>query len=477
VTVGLDDVGSVQNAATVIAALHPGEKRLVFCESRSQAEQLALALRARQVRTFVSHSSLSADERRQAEQAFTEARDCVIVATSTLELGVDVGDLDRVIQLDAPGTVASFLQRLGRTGRRPGTAGNMLFLATTEPAALHAAGLLGLWLEGYVEPVTAPPAPRHIAAQQLLALCLQEKRIGRATWRGWYADLALFDETAAQILTWLVDTGHLDDDGGMLHIGPQAERRYGRRNFMDLLTAFAAAPEFSVLHGRQELGTTDALMLMTRVDGPRVISLGGRAWRVTHTDWSHHRCYVDATDLPARSRWHGTLPPHSYRLCQAQRAVLLGTDPKVDLSRRAVAALARLREDAGTRAWRGGTVVERRDDELWWWTWAGARANATLTAALPDIAEPGRRPDNHRLRLRQDTTAQRLRAVLDALAGQPLPLPAVTPDAVEGLKFGEVLPPDLATDTLAHRMTDHTGATNTINAPIRWVAGVGRSPA
>ena len=118
--VTLDYVGSVVNAAKVIAALHGGEKRLVFCDSRAQAEQLAIALRAREITTFVSHSSLSAEERRRSEQAFAEARDCVVVATSTLELGIDVGDLDRVIQIDAPRTVASFLQRLGRTGRRPG---------------------------------------------------------------------------------------------------------------------------------------------------------------------------------------------------------------------------------------------------------------------------------------------------------------------------------------------------------------------
>ena len=89
----------------------PGEKRLVFCESRQTVEELGQLLRARGVTTFLSHASLSADERRRAEQAFAEARDCVIVSTSTLELGIDVGDLDRVIQIDAPPTVASFLQR------------------------------------------------------------------------------------------------------------------------------------------------------------------------------------------------------------------------------------------------------------------------------------------------------------------------------------------------------------------------------
>ncbi len=115
----VDSVGSVENAAKVIAALHSGEKRLVFVDSRRLAEELGTMLRGRGITTFVSHSSLSAAERRESEQAFAEARDCVIVATSTLELGIDVGDLDRVIQINAPRTVSSFLQRLGRTGRRP----------------------------------------------------------------------------------------------------------------------------------------------------------------------------------------------------------------------------------------------------------------------------------------------------------------------------------------------------------------------
>lgn len=135
-------MGSLDNAAKLIAALHRGEKRLVFCESRRQVEELGAALRARDVTVFLSHASLSAEERAGSEEAFAEGRDCVVVATSTLELGIDVGDLDRVIQLDSPWTVASFLQRIGRTGRRPGAGRNCLFLATRQDALLQAAGLL-----------------------------------------------------------------------------------------------------------------------------------------------------------------------------------------------------------------------------------------------------------------------------------------------------------------------------------------------
>ena len=116
----IDYVGSLENAAVVISRLGRGEKRLVFVDSRSGAEQLGTMLGQLGTTAFVTHSSLSANQRQQAEEAFANRDDCVIVATSVLELGIDVGDLDRVIQIDAPTTVSSFLQRMGRTGRQTG---------------------------------------------------------------------------------------------------------------------------------------------------------------------------------------------------------------------------------------------------------------------------------------------------------------------------------------------------------------------
>lgn len=86
----LDYVGSAENAATVIATLHAGDKRLVFADSKRLVEQIGMGLRERGVATFLSHASLSLDERRRAEQAFAGGRDCVIVSTSALELGRSV---------------------------------------------------------------------------------------------------------------------------------------------------------------------------------------------------------------------------------------------------------------------------------------------------------------------------------------------------------------------------------------------------
>lgn len=150
-------LGCLQGLLTILR--DAGFRGLVFCDSRLRAEELTTGLRRLGVQTWLSHGSLSGELRRQAESAFAQARDCVIVATSTLELGLDVSDLGRVIQIDAQATVSGFLQRLGRSGRRPGSTRNCLLLATYDDGLLRALALLRLWRKGYVEPLQAPPAP------------------------------------------------------------------------------------------------------------------------------------------------------------------------------------------------------------------------------------------------------------------------------------------------------------------------------
>ncbi|MFD0352805.1 DEAD/DEAH box helicase [Streptomyces sp. NPDC127110] len=472
--VELDYVGSLENAAKLISALHRGEKRLVFCESRRQVELLGAALRAREVTVFLSHASLSAEERARSEQAFAEARDCVIVSTSTLELGIDVGDLDRVIQIDSPRTVASFLQRIGRTGRRSGTTRNCLFLATGKDTLLQAAALLLLWGRGWVEPVTPPPEPRHLVAQQLLAVTLQQHRIGDQTWQGMWNELAPFDRSAAPVLRHLVNEGFLDEDGSMLFIGPEAERRFGRRHFIELTASFTAPPQFTVLSGRTEIGQTDPSVLTEERPGPRRLLLGGRSWQVTFIDWGRKRAFVEPADGGGVAKWTGVaLAGLSYNLTRSMRDVLLGADPPISLTRRAEACLTEWREeDAPQITDAGCSLITRVGTDVRWWTWAGYRANVTLAATLPSISDPVQRPTDCYVRLREDLTPdmwQNARKHSDD--GNALVLPDVDRRAVHGLKFSAALPPRLAVATVAARLADFDGARATLHAPVRFQTG------
>lgn len=453
----VDYVGSIANAATVIASLHAGEKRLVFVDSRRQAEELGSALREAGIETYISHSSLSAAERRRSEAAFADARDTVIVATSTLELGIDVGDLDRVIQINSTRTVASFLQRLGRTGRRQGSSRNCLFLCLDDEAVLLTAGMLQQWSKGWVEPITPPPHPRHIAAQQLMALCLQQHRIGASEWTSWWGDLPVFDASAPAILDHLVAAGYFEADGPFLHIGSEAERHFGRRYFSDLTAVFTAPPEFVVLAGRVEVGSIGTDLLTESVDGPRVLLLGGRSWKVTHVDWERRRCFVEPVDSGGKAKWSGVPGGLSYDVTRGMREILLGASPAaVTFTGRASKVLAELRNGLADTVTDDRLIVMLPSDSTGrWWTWAGTAANRTLHASLPTVVDPRQRIDEKSIRLLPGVTVAEFSAALAAIEWRD---PEVDANALRGLKFSVALPQELAAQTLQARLGDRRHA-------------------
>lgn len=464
--VTVDYVGSLDNAAIVIGAMHRGDKKLIFVDSRRDAERLATAIGAEGVTAFVSHSSLSSQERHRTEKAFAESTNCVVVATSTLELGIDVGDVDGVVQIGAPGSVASFLQRMGRSGRRAGSTRSMLFLCPSEDDLLVALGLLTLWREGYVEPISAPPVPRHLLAQQLLALCLQEGRIDRHRWRDWLADFdaeSLLD--GEEIIEYLLQTGHLDVDQGLVFIGPEADEKFGKFYFRDLVSSFTSAPQFSVLHGRHLLGVVDPMMLIRRVAGPRRLLLAGRSWQVLDIDWARRRLYVERSEIAGAAQWFSPARPKSFALTDAMRRVALGAEPtSVRLSERARRAMSLVRASHEPNVSKDVSMLVARDGD-WnsWWTWAGGRANLTLASALDEVdpglvAEEGRTSD-FTLRTAAPAGAGRLASALRQLrAAWPAVSVPIDERGLRGLKFSDMLPTALAVDTMSRRLIDEAGA-------------------
>lgn len=438
----VDWVASVANAAKVVAALHRGEKRLVFADSRARVEELAGALRRDGVTTFVSHSSLSADDRRQAERAFAEARDCVIVATSTLELGIDVGDLDRVIQLGAPRTVASVLQRIGRTGRRAGTVRNCLFLATTDNELLQALALVSLIADGWVEPLVPPPRPVHLVAQQLLARVLSEGRVGRSAWPGSLLAVAerggLSSEDADGVLEHMVARDILLDLGGVLQIGTEGERLFGRRHFMDVTSLFLAEPLLNVRWGGRLLGQVDPSALSTREGRRAVILLGGQAWGVGDVDWARRVVWVEPSDDPGRSRWAGSGGALSIEVCHAIRRVLANDAIPEGSTRRAADQLALLRETFFFV--RDGSTSLERDPERQrsrWWTFAGARANAELAERCRAAGLPVAGVDDLGLTIPAIPPAER---VLEAATAESRDWIDIDRRQFEAVKFHEAVP-------------------------------------
>lgn len=454
--VEIDWVGNLNNAAIIISRLHRGEKRLVFCDSRARVEELAMLLRSMGVSTFVSHSCLSLEERAAAEEAFSQGDDCVIVATSTLELGIDVGDLDRVIQIDAPATVSSFLQRIGRTGRRPGTSRNCLFLATKKGAFLQAAALMQLWSEGYVEPIEPPPSPLHIFAQQVMALALQEDGITAADWPCWLGRLPGLSEQGAdqlnELIRYMMGIEILHSDQGLMSIGDSGERRFGKKNFMALFSVFLSPPSVKVFHGKKEIGEVHQSTFMVKEDAPCVLTLGGRSWQTQYIDWPRRKAYVEPTELHGRSQWLSSEQPLHFDLCQAITRVLARDDAPITLSRRAVALMEELREEYGWVELAKTFLISHGDGYIVWWTFAGKLVNAAIATALENEAQKVV-SDNLSVSF---SGASELESLKDAIIAKVLSNPGslfvpLDERFVDELKFSECLPQTVKEAELAKR--------------------------
>lgn len=155
------------------------------------------------------------------------------------------------------------------------------------------------------------------------------------------------------------------------------------------------------------------------------------------------------------------------------REVLLGTEPPVNVTKRATAAMAEARDHFIEAVHPGGTVVTRASGgHVRWWTWAGHKANATLAASLGTVTTPGQRVNDCWIRLREDVDPRTWKQVL-ADASSRLCLPDIDAKAAKGLKFAEALPPRLATATLALRFSDLRGAETVLAEPTRFVAAPG----
>lgn len=460
----LDWVASVPNAARVISQLDRGKKRIVFVDSRRRVEQLGEALAQAEVQTYLMHSSLSVDERRVAEQAFESGTDCVIVATSTMELGIDVGDLDVVYQVDAPPSVASLLQRLGRAGRRAGTKQRMTILCTKEKDLALSAAILRLWKKGYVEPVRPERAAFHVLAQQILALCLQEDGLPIADFWGWISGAASFSEVTVRerelLVARMISEGIMVATDGRWILGPKGEALYGRKNFQALYAVFEAPSLLRVMWGVREVGTVDAHFVQALPPASCFV-LGGKPWQITHLDWKKGLCDVMPAPEGRHLNWMG--PPRliSRRLCEELRTTLL--DDAVDpwwtkRTREAMqterAAYAFLADEP--------MPIQERAGEVEWHTFLGGRANNLLAKLLEERLGPQVVAGNLAIKVRGNAAESGV-AVREAMRALLAPGAVTDADAqrfaascARGAlsKFQPCLPEELELRFLARRLVE-----------------------
>lgn len=285
------------------------KKCLVFANSREEAEAVTTTLRRyceannQPDRFLIHHGNLSASYRESAEDAMRdEELELTTVTTSTLELGIDIGRLERAFQIDAPFTISSFLQRMGRTGRR-GEPPEMWFVMREErpePRAtlgetipwklLQGIALVQLYLEEHwVEPPRLDRLPYSLLYHQTMATLASSGELTPAELAMRVLTLSYFHRVSTEdfriLLRHLIDTDHIQttEEGGLI-VGITGERITNNYRFYGV---FQESEEYTVRSESQELGT----IVMPPPVGEK-LAIAGATWMVEEVDHKRHVVYA-----------------------------------------------------------------------------------------------------------------------------------------------------------------------------------------
>ncbi len=449
-----------------------GGKSLFFCQSRAMAESIADRARGRGAEVFVHHGSVSREERQAAEERFHHGENASIVCTSTLELGVDVGDLDFVFQINAPSTVSSFLQRLGRTGRRPGQRANTTFFCENVEVVLQAVAIIELAREKWVESTPRNNRCWPVLVHQLLALALQFGAVAREACREALAfspdfagiSRAEFDH----LVDHLVQKDFLYLSDGLLSIGDETERVFGRKNFMELYAVFSSPQLYKVKTGAgHALGSLEQAFVDTLVEEMSSFLLSGRAWTVTRINHVRRTVRVVPAPRGRKPGWGGFAPQIlGFELCQKVEA-LLKTDveiPYIDAS--SSRARAEMREDLAPLLNRSGRAIQMEPGRALWWTFAGGRINHTFKYGVQLLSDWKATADNFRVKIEGDgLTFERLERLIGVMADPAFWKDPATRDAIMGAlpeyrlsRFQRALPRAFSAEMVCDFLLDIEGA-------------------
>ena len=302
-------------ARCVERALDPTGSNLVFTNTRVTAEALGHALFKRGD-VEVHHGSLSREVRMDAEERFKGGEISTLIATSSMELGIDIGHVEHVVQFGSPREVARLVQRVGRAGHRLEAVSRGTVLATGFDDLLESGVIVRRAKSAEVEPVRVPYGAADVLANQVAALAVEHGEIELAQVRAILAGSAVFPRVDALLDDVVAEMeGHrlIRRDGTRIITTARA-RRYLMAN-LSMIHDERKVPVFD-LASRRTVGTLDESFVVGMIHPGSVFITKGQLWRVLDTE--EGRITVEPAkrakgELPS---WEGEQIPVPFAIAQ-----------------------------------------------------------------------------------------------------------------------------------------------------------------
>jgi ATP-dependent Lhr-like helicase len=378
-----------------------GKKSIIFCNSRAETEVYTARLKDYAKRNNlpdvykIHHGSLSKEIRENAEKQMKSSETpTVTAATVTLELGIDLGTLDRIIQIGSPFSVSSFVQRLGRSGRAAGKIPEMIFALIENEKTEYVSpadeigwqfllliAIIELYTkERWVEPIRPSRFNFSLLYHQTMSILASAGAVSPPALAKSVLTLPPFreipQEDYALLLRHLTDIGHIaKDERGWLSVGYKAEPIVSSFRFYSV---FTTEEEFTVKYKGEVIGTVSVLF------SPGLsFALAGKSWIVDKVNEKEKTLYVKPLDASARIIWIADQKiVFDTRVMEKIRDILSSDEEYPYLSSSCKERLAAIRETARLSGIATQTVVKIGADKYAVFPWLGTREMYTLLYAM-----------------------------------------------------------------------------------------------
>ena len=327
-----------------VAALVAEHKTtLIFVNTRRLAERVTRHLSERLGEEAVTshHGSLSREHRLQAEQRLKSGELRAVVATASLELGIDVGDVDLVCQLGSPHAVATFLQRVGRSGHWHGGLPKGRLFPLSRDGLTECAALMRCVRRGELDRIEIPPGPLDILAQQIVASAAareewDEEALFALLQRAWpYRNL---ERTHFDQVVKVLSEGYATRRGrrgAFIHYDAVNRRIRPRRSArLTAITNGGAIPDAFDYEVRMEpegirVGTLDEDFAIEKMAG-EIFQLGNMSYRILRVEPGLVRVADAKGQPPGVPFWLGEAPSRTSLLSQSVNALREGVETRLD---------------------------------------------------------------------------------------------------------------------------------------------------
>lgn len=452
-------------------------KTLMFADSRQSVEHIGGALNERDTHALITHSSLPTAHREYSEQTFSNTTNHSMIATSALEMGIDIGDLEHIVQINAPYSVNSYLQRLGRAGRRKNSKQTFTFICRHRFALLQATALTELHRQGYVEPIIPQRMAIHLLAQQLLSMAFSTVSYSFSQAVNNVKKAVPFSKMTSrqidELIGYMQKTGYLMT-GAQLAPGQTAKRQFGGARIRNLCTDFQTPFEYIVLHNLKNIGRLDALFVIDKKEGEFRFILGAKNWLATKIDHRRHIVFAEPVKEAFDSVWSGASIPLSLVLCQCMQRILATNLHSPYWQPSAKIEIDKLRNQYHFLS-NDDIVLKQNAKKIWCLhTFAGGKANALIAQTITHQWRIPTVHSNFVIAFPNAVGVAQIQSAIAKIRRQKRPNASDTyskelPIPLNISKFENCLPESLKRKAWSERLFDVEGAKKTMRKKVRVV--------